>query len=136
MGCSYWYTGAHSRSVHVASPARFQYLQFYYRLHTNRRICFQEKRDTRQSHAEGPLSEPALTIMSFNVEGLSAAKEQPVADLRHRLQCAVVCVQETHRGRDDIRPSIPGMDLTIERPPSQYGSAIFVTSGTSVNTTL
>ena len=28
---------AHSRSVHVASAARFPYLQFYYHLHTNRR---------------------------------------------------------------------------------------------------
>ena len=73
--------------------------------------------------------------MSFNVEGLSAAKEQLIADLRHRLQCAVVCVQETHRGPDDIRPSIPGMDLAIERPHSQYSSAKFVTSGTIVNTT-
>ena len=72
--------------------------------------------------------------MSFNVEGLSAAKEQLIADLRQRLQCAVVCIQETHRGPDAIRPSIPGMDLAIERPHSQYGSAIFVTSGNIVNT--
>ena len=44
-------------------------------------------------------------------------------------------MQETHQGPDDIRPSIPGMDLAIERPHSQYGSSIFVTSGTIVNTT-
>ena len=31
------------------------------------------KRDTSQSHTKGPFSGPALTIMSFNVEGLSAA---------------------------------------------------------------
>ena len=62
-------------------------------------------------------------------------KRDTSADLRHRLQCAVVCMQETHQGPDDIRPSIPGMDLAIERPHSQYGSAIFVTSGTIVNTT-
>ena len=73
--------------------------------------------------------------MSFNVEGLSAAKQQLIADLRHRHQCAVVCIQETHRGPDNIRPSISGMDLAIERPHSQYDSAIFVTSGTIVNTT-
>ena len=88
-----------------------------------------------QSHTKVPFAGPAVTIMSFNVEGLSAANEQLIADLRHRLQCAVVCVQETHRGPDAIRPSIPGMDLAIERPHSQYGSAIFVTSGTIVNTT-
>ena len=73
--------------------------------------------------------------MSFNVEGLSAAKEQLIADLRQRLQCAVVSIRETHRGPEAIRPSIPGMDLSIERPHSHYGSAIFVTSGTIVNTT-
>ena len=88
------------------------------------------KRDTSQSHTKGPFSGPALTIMSFNFEGLSVAKEQLIADLRQRHQCAVVCIQETHRG-----PSIPGMDLAIERPHPQYGSAIFVTSGTIVNTT-
>ena len=93
------------------------------------------KRDTSQSHTKGPFSGPALTIMSFNVEGLSAAKEQLIADLRQRLQCAIVCIQETHRGPDATRPSIPGMDLAIERPHSQYRSAIFVTSGTIVNTT-
>ena len=93
------------------------------------------KRDTSQSHTKGPFSGPALTIMPFNVEGLSAAKEQLIADLRQRLQCAVVCIQETHRGPDGIRPTIPGMDLAIERPHSPYGSAIFVTSGTIVNTT-
>ena len=32
------------------------------------------KRDTSQSHTKGPFSGAALTIMSFNVEGLSAAK--------------------------------------------------------------
>ena len=31
-----------SRSMHVAGRARFQYLQFYYHLHTNRRSCFHE----------------------------------------------------------------------------------------------
>ena len=89
------------------------------------------KRETSQSHTEGPFSGPAQTIMSFNVEGLSAAKQQLIADLRHRLH-TVVCMQETHRGPDDIRPRIPGMDWAIER---QYGSAIFVTSGIIVNTT-
>ena len=93
------------------------------------------KRDTSQSQTNGPFSGPALTIMSFKVEGLSAAKEQLIADLRHRLHCAVVCTQETHRGLDAIRPSVPVMDLAIERPHSHYGSAMFVTSGTIVTST-
>ena len=91
--------------------------------------------DTSQNHTEGSFSGPALTIMSFNVQWLSAAKQQLIADLRHRLQCAVVCMQNTHRGPDDIRPSIPGMELAIDKPHSQYGSAIYLTSGTTVNRT-
>ena len=130
------FAGAHStRSVHVASPARYQYLQLYYHLHTNRRRCYQESETPVRVALKGPFKGPALTFWSFNGEGLSAAKQQLIADLRHRLQCAVVCMQEIHRGPDDIRPSIPEMDLAIERPHTQYGSAIFVTSGTIVNTT-
>ena len=68
------------------------------------------KRDISQSHTEGSFSGPALTIMSSNVEGLSAAKQQLVADLSSKHRCAVVCMQETHRGPNDIRPNVPGMD--------------------------
>ena len=93
------------------------------------------KRDISQSHTEGSFSGPAPTIMSFNVEGLSAAKQQLVADLSSKHRCAVVCMQETHRGPNDNRPNVPGMDFAIERPHAQYGSAIFVTSGTIVNAT-
>ncbi len=121
--------------MHVASPARFQYMQFYYPLHTHRRRCFQEGETLVQSHTEWSLSGPALTIMSFNVEGLSAAKQQLVDDLSNKHRCAVVCMQETHCGPNDIRPNVPGMDLAIERPHAQYGSAIFVMSGTVANAT-
>ena len=90
---------------------------------------------TSQSYTKGSFPGPALTIMSFNIEGLSAAKQQLVADLSKKHECAVLCIQETHRGTDDIRPNIPGMELAIERPNAQYGSAIFVKSGTIVNAT-
>ena len=33
------------------------------------------KRDSSHSHTKGSFSGPALTIMSFNVDGLSAAKQ-------------------------------------------------------------
>ena len=46
--------GASSRSVHVASPVRFQYLQFYYHLHTNRRRCFQERETPVRVTMKGP----------------------------------------------------------------------------------
>ena len=88
-----------------------------------------------QSHTQRTISGPAITVMSFNVEGLSAAKQQLVADLSSRHQCAVICMQETHRGPNDIRSNVPGMDLVIERPHAQHGSAIFVTSGTIVDAT-
>ena len=134
-------SGAHSRSVHVASPARFQICNncgsriiLLPPLHKSKKVL-PRKRDTSHCRTKGPFSGPALTSMSFNGEWLSTAKEQLIADLRQRLQCAVVCIQETHRGPDAIRPSIPGMDSAIERPHSQYGSAIFVTPGTIVNTT-
>ena len=93
------------------------------------------KRYTSQSHTEGSFSGTPLTIMSFNVERLSAAKQQLVADLSSKHRCAVVCIQETHRGPNDIRSNVPGMDLAMERPHAQYRSAIFVTSGTIVNAT-
>ena len=65
--------------------------------------------------------------MSFNVEGLSAAKQQLFADLSSKHQCAHVCMQETHRGPNYIRPNVPGMDLAIERPNAQFaGSPIIV----------
>ena len=44
-----------------------------------------------------------------------------------------MCSHEIHRGPNDIRPNVPGMELAIERPHEQYGSTIFVTSGTIVN---
>ena len=93
------------------------------------------RNDSGQSHTQRTFSGPALTVMPFNVEGLSAAKQQLVADLSSRHQCAVICMQETHRGPNDIRPNVPGIDLIIERPHVQYGSVIFMTSGTIVNAT-
>ena len=73
--------------------------------------------------------------MPFNVEGLSAAKQQLVAELSSKHKCAVICMQETHRGPNDIRPNAPGMNLAIERSHAQYGSAICGTSGIIVNAT-
>ena len=52
---------------------------------------------------------PALTVLSSNVEGLSIAKQQILAELCSNLHCDVLCLQETHRGSNNNRPSIPGM---------------------------
>ena len=115
---------AHSRSVHVAGPARFPISAILLPPSHKSKKMLPRKRDTSQSHTGGSLSGPALTIMSFNVEGLSAAKQQLVADLSSKHRCAVICMQETHRGPNDIRSNVPGIDLAIERTHAQYGSAI------------
>ena len=70
--------------------------------------------------------------MSFNVEGLSTAK-QLIADLINKHQCDIVCLQETHRGPDNIRTHIPGMDLVIEKPHEQNNNAVFVKIRTIIN---
>ena len=72
------------------------------------------------------LSEPALTVTSINIEGMSAAKQQLLAELCEKQKCDVLCVQETHRGLKAIRPNIRGMSLVAEIAYEQYGSAIFV----------
>ncbi|XP_030847026.1 uncharacterized protein LOC115926449 [Strongylocentrotus purpuratus] len=63
--------------------------------------------------------------MSINTEGFSTAKQQLIGKLCKENDCVALCLQETHRGHQHIRPRIPGMKLAIERP-HEYGSAIFV----------
>ena len=60
------------------------------------------------------LIEPALTVTSINIEGMSAAHQQLLAELCEKQKCDVLCVQETHRG--SIRPNIRGMSLVAETP--------------------
>jgi len=47
------------------------------------------------------------------------------ASLCKSQKCDVLCVQETRRDEASVRPKIPGMNLVIELPYSQYGSAIY-----------
>ena len=88
-----------------------------------------------QCQQHGPLSEPALTVTSINIEGMSAAKQQLLAKLYEKQKCDVLCVQETHRGLKAIRPNIRGMSLVAEIPHEQYGSAIFVRNNCICNST-
>ena len=67
-----------------------------------------------------------MTVTSINIEAMSAAKQQPPAELCEKQKCDVLCVQETHRGLKAILPNIRGMSLVAEIPHEQYGSAIFV----------
>ena len=92
-------------------------------------------RNSRQCHQLGPLSRPALTVLSANVEGLSMVKEELLTNLCKETNCDVLCLQETHRGRKNNRPQINGMKLAIERPHEQYGSAVFVKPSAVIETT-
>jgi len=67
----------------------------------------------------------AFTVLTLNIEGLSACKSELLATLCTETQCDVLCLQETHRDETNIRPRIPGMNLIIEIPNALYGSPIF-----------
>ena len=68
----------------------------------------------------------ALTVISANIEGLSAVKASMLSDLGKEQHCHCLCLQETHKGARKARPRIPGMTLVAERPHDKYGSAIFI----------
>lgn len=77
-------------------------------------------------------SEP-LTIISFNVEGLSQNKEDLISMLCKENSCDVLSLQETHRGKNQKRPKIQGMQLVQEIQHEQYGSAMFVNQQIKIN---
>ena len=92
-------------------------------------------RHKRRPQRGGPFLGPALTVLSFNVEGFSTAKQSLLAQMCSNLQCDVLCLQETHRGSNNIRPTIPGMVLATEHPHRQYGSAVFVKTSIDIEST-
>ena len=67
----------------------------------------------------------ALTVISVNIEGLSAVKATMLSDLCKEQHCHCPCLQETHRSERKARPIIPGMTLVAEHPHDKYGTAIF-----------
>ena len=83
--------------------------------------------DESQGHQHGSLSGPALSIISSNIDGLR------LAELCIRNICDILCLQETQRGPSRNRPRIPGMTLITERLHDQYGRAIFVRNGQTVD---
>ena len=74
----------------------------------------------------GTFTEPALMVMSVNIEGLYSAKQQILAELCSNHKCDVLCMQETHRGPGAVRPRVPGMNLVAEIAHEQFGSALFI----------
>ena len=91
--------------------------------------------DELQGQKLGSFSAPALSIISSNIEGLTGVKQDLLADICRENHCDILCLQETHRGPTSTRPRIPGMSLILERPHDQYGSAIFVRHGLTVDKT-
>lgn len=88
-----------------------------------------------QSSHPSAFHKPALSVISNNIEGFSKQKSEILACLCESSQCDVICVRETHRGKDHQRPEIPGMSLIAEIPHLKYGSAIFAKPSLSVGTT-
>ena len=74
----------------------------------------------------------ALTVISVNIEGLTASKASMLSEMCKREHCHCVCLQETHRAPHLARTKIPGMTLIAERPHIKYGSAILIRSDLKV----
>ena len=73
-----------------------------------------------------------MIVISLNVEGLSAAKEDLIAKMCFKHKCSVLCLQETYRGQKSHRPKVNGMICIAKLPHHKFGSAIFVKEGTTV----
>ena len=82
-------------------------------------------------HSQSPSG--AMTVISANVEGLSANKASILSELCKIQHCHCPCLKETHRAKDQARPKIPGMTLVAECPHNKHGSSIFVRDGLKVN---
>ena len=68
----------------------------------------------------------ALTVISANIEGLTAVKVSIHSEMCKRECCHCLCLQETHRSTNLPRPKIARMSIVVERPHNKYGSAILI----------
>ena len=68
----------------------------------------------------------ALTVISTNIEGLTASKVSMLSEMYKREHCHCLCLQETHRAPHLARLKTPGMTLIDERPHIKYGRAILI----------
>ena len=74
-----------------------------------------------------------MTVISANVERLTASKASILSVMCKEQHCHCLCLQETHRSKDQRRPRIPGMALVAERPHNKHGSSVFIRDGLKVN---
>ena len=75
-------------------------------------------------------SSVAMTVISANVEGLTASKASIISVMCKEQHC--LCLQETHRSKDQARPIMPGMALVAELP-HKHSSSIFIRDGLKFN---
>ena len=75
---------------------------------------------------------PALRIMQFNVEGLSAAKRHIIQSLAEIHHIDVICLQKTHVNDDKSdRLTISGFDIISYTLHAKHGRATYVRSDVS-----
>ena len=82
-------------------------------------------------HSQSPSD--ALIVISANIEGLTDNKASILSELCKDKHCHCLCLQETHRAKDQARLSIPSMALVAERPHNKHGTSGFVRDGLKVN---
>ena len=82
-------------------------------------------------HVQSP--SVAMTVISANVEGLTASKVSLLSVMCKEQDCHCLCLQETHRSKNQARPRIPGMALVAERTHNKHRSSVFIRDGLKVN---
>ena len=82
-------------------------------------------------HSQSPSG--AMTAISANVESLSGNKTSILSELCKIQHCHCLCLQETHRAKDQARTNIPGMTLVAERPHNKHGCSVFVRDDLKAN---
>ena len=82
-------------------------------------------------HSQSPSG--AMTVISANVEGLSANKASILSELCKIQHCHCLCLHETHRAKYQASPKIPGKTLVAERPHNKHCSSVFVREGLKVS---
>ena len=70
----------------------------------------------------------AMTVISANIEGLTASNASMLLEMCKREHWHWLCLQETHRAPHPASPKITGMQLIAERLPIKYISAILIRS--------
>lgn len=86
--------------------------------------------NSRQCHKRGSSVGPALSILSFNIEGFSSAKANIISATAKEYD--LMCLKETHKALTYSRPTIPGQTLVAEIRHKQYGSAVFTRPGLQI----